>query len=685
MKPLFPQIKGLVHGGDYNPEQWLDRPDILAEDIRLMREAGMNSATLGMFAWSVLEPREGEFNFGWLVEIVDNLYKNGIYTVMGTPTGARPAWLDAAYPEAMRVAPSGMRNHHGVRHNHCMTSPKYREKVEILIRKLAEALGNHPGVILWHISNELGGECWCDLCRAKFTEYLRQRYDNDIEKLNHAWWTAFWSHRYNGFDQIEPPWPNGETSVHGLTLDWKRFTTHSMRDYTRFERDLLRGLTPGIPITTNFMRLYPVLDYHAMADDIDVISWDAYLPWGTDAETPYETAMHAAFDHAMMRGLKPGKPFMLMESTPSHVNWHPFNKLKRPGIHRLSSLHAVAMGSDTVQYFQWRKGRGSAEQYHGAVIDHLGTSDTRTFKEVAEVGSLLCRLAEISGSLPHAETALLFDWDNRWAIQDMNALSRERKQYDETCRAQYEIFHRHGIDMDVISPLADFSAYKVIVAPMLYMLKPGVAQRLRQFVEAGGQLVATYLTGYVNESTLCYLGGFPGDGLRALFGLYTEEIDTLYPTDRNATLLFGAEKPYAITDFCEVVKPEGCEVLGRYRDDFYAGTPVVTRNACGQGHAWYVAARVSDEGMEQIYRGVWEAAGITPAALPEGIEMAVREADGVRYAFYFNWRDAPQQVSIQAGGYDLIAGGPAAPLMLLAPYGLAVVRYGKSEPGYLRA
>ncbi len=677
MKPLFPQIKGLVHGGDYNPEQWLDRPDILAEDIRLMREAGMNSATLGMFSWSALEPREGEFELGWLVEIVDNLYQNGIYTVLGTP-GARPAWLDAAYPEAMRVAPSGVRNHHGVRHNHCMSSPKYREKVEILIRKLVEALGNHPGVILWHISNELGGECWCDLCQQRFVEYLRGKFNNDIGALNKAWWTAFWSHSYNGFEQIEPPWPNGERSVHGLTLEWKRFTSWNMRDYMRFEANLMRSLTPHLPITTNFMRLYAGLDYHAMVDDLDVISWDSYPPWGNDTQTVYETAMDAAFDHAVIRGTKPGKPFMLMESTPSLVNWHPYNKLKRPGIHRLSSLQAVAQGSDTVQYFQWRKGRGSAEQFHGAVMDHLGRSDTRVFADVAEVGSLLRRISEVAGSLPHAKAALLFDWDTRWAIGDMNALSRERLQYDETCRAQYQIFHRRGIEMDVISPTADFSGYSVVVAPMLYMMKPGVADRLKAFVRAGGQLVATYLTGYVDENTLCFLGGFPGDGLGEVFGLYAEEIDTLYPTDRNAVLLDDAAKPLAVRDYCEIVKPQGCQVIGQYCDDFYAGTPAVTRNAYGEGSAWYVAARIDDEGMEEVYKAVWAAAGLAPKTLPKGIELAEREADGCCYTFYFNWLAEPQQVSIHPGGYDLISGGPAAPLLLLPSYGAAVVRYNRA-------
>lgn len=672
--PLFPRLNGLLHGGDYNPEQWLDRPDILEEDVRLMREAGVNSATLGVFSWSVLEPQEGTFQLDWLRSIIDTLYKNGIFTILATPTGARPAWLDEAYPEAMRVAADGRRNHHGVRHNHCMSSPQFRTKAEIIIRKLAAALGDHPGVLLWHISNELGGACFCEHCRARFVEFLRARYENDIERLNHEWWTTFWSHRYNCFEQIEPPLPNGEGSIHGLNLDWKRFVTWNMNDYMMFEANLLRSLTPNVPITTNFMQLYNGLDYHAMADGLDIISWDSYPYWGTDQASLAQTAAETSFEHSVMRGMKPEKPFMLMESVPSQVNWHTFNKLKRPGVHLLSCLQAIACGSDTVQYFQWRKGRGSFEQYHGAVMDHLGHSNTRVFREVAETGAALQKLAQTAGTLHTAETALLFDWDNRWAIADAKILSDSRKLYEDTCRTQHALFSKHGVAMDIISPLADFSRYKVLVAPMLYMLKPGVAARLRAFVQGGGHLVATYLTGYVNENTLCWLGGFPGDGLTELFGLYSEEIDALYPTDTNAAvcshLLSGT---YTIRDYCEVIHTQQAEVLATYGGDFYENTPVLTRNAFGKGAAWYAAARLEDAGMEALYAAVWQQAGIATQPLPAGVEHHCRIGGGARYDFYLNWTREPQRVTSVADGVDLLSGAQTTGCVELAPLGAAVI------------
>ena len=345
-KILFPQIGGFVHGGDYNPEQWLDRPDILEQDVELMKKAGINSASVGIFSWSVLEPQEGKYDFDWLAQIIDRLYENGIYTVLATPSGARPAWLDAKYPEAMRVNQMGMREHHGGRHNHCMSSPVYREKVALIDRKLAEGFGSHPGVIMYHISNEFSGECYCDHCITKFRKYLREKYDNDIEKLNRAWWTFFWSHRYNDFDQIEPPFVHGETSVMGLNLEWKRFTTWNTNDFMKAEADVLHSVTPHIPVTANLMRMFGGLDYRKMAPHMDVVSWDNYPPFHNDWETLEDTAFETAFQHALMRSLKRGVPFMMMESAPGLVNWQNVNKVKRPGIHRLACLQAVACGSE---------------------------------------------------------------------------------------------------------------------------------------------------------------------------------------------------------------------------------------------------------------------------------------------------------------------------------------------------
>ena len=678
---LFPQLGGLLHGGDYNPEQWLDRPDILEEDIRLMKKAGINSATLGVFSWSVYEPAEGEFHFEWLEKIMDRLYENGIYTILATPSGARPAWLDSIYPEAMRVSKQGVRNHHGVRHNHCMSSEKYREKVAVIDRKLAERFGSHPGLLMYHISNEFGGDCYCPKCVKRFQEYLAEKFDHDIEKLNKAWWTTFWSHRYSSFDQVEPPFSNGEGSVMGLNLEWKRFTTWNMNDFMKFERNILREVTPDIPVTANFMTLYNGLDYRKMAGDVDVISWDSYPKFHNDEESFYDTMAENAFHHTVMRSLKKEKPFMLMESAPGYVNWHPYNKMKRPGVHKLACLQAVACGSDTVQYFQWRKSRGSFEQYHGAVLDHLGTDDTRIYKEVSEVGAMLRKTSQAAGTLVKAKTALLFDWDNRWAIRDAKALSEKTKQYETTCMAIWKEFLKLGVEMDVVASDDDLSDYGVVVAPMLYLLQPGTAGNLKEFVKRGGQLLATYFTGYVDKDTLCYLGGFPGDGLSDLFGVISEEIDTLYPSDRNhirftagwESLLSEGADAWEVKDYAEMLRVKDARVLGSYTEDYYQDMAAVTCKEYGEGKAYYVAARVDPKQMRTLFERMLFDAQISVRELAEGVEYHVREGEEGTYEFYLNCQTKAAVVK-GVTGVELETGKEINGELILDAYGTAVIR-----------
>lgn len=632
----------IIHGGDYNPEQWLDRPDILQKDIEYMKQAGINEATLGVFSWSMYEPKEGEFHFEWLTQIMDNLYKNGIYTILATPSGARPFWLDKKYPEVMRVDSMGNRNHHGLRHNHCMTSPKFREKIQILDRKLAEAVGNHPGLLMWHISNEFGGECYCDLCKEKFQNHLREKFHNNIEELNHQWWTTFWSARYGSFEEIEPPYQNGQTAVMGLNLEWKRFTSQNFTDYMNVEIQTVRKYgAKNIPVTTNMMKRFWDIDYRVLAKNLDTVSWDSYPCFHNDYETYTDTMLESAFDHAFIRGLKKGKPFMLMESTPSQVNWMNVNKLKRPGVHKQFAFQAIACGSDTVQYFQFRKSRGAAEQYHGAVIDHIGTNDTRVFKEIASIGQMLEKISSVEGSIPDNKAAVLFDWENWWAIEGAGGFSRHSKKYDITCMNYWKKLKSYDVDADVISAQDSFDDYKLIIAPMLFIIRPEVTERLKSFVEKGGVLLGTYISGYINENCLCYEGGFPGAGLSDLFGITNEEIDNLYPSDRNeADIQIGTKKEkWIISDFAEILRINDAEVLGKYTQDFYKGNAVLTVKKTGKGKAYYQAARCDYSKMDLFFETLLHDAQINFKKLPEGLEHHRRIGNNKVFDFYLNTSD----------------------------------------------
>lgn len=660
---LFPQVGAFLHGGDYNPDQWLDRPDILAKDIELMKEAGINCVTLGVFAWATYEPTEGDFHFDWLEEIMDNLYKNGIYTILATPSGARPAWLDEKYPSAMRVDDMGIRARHGGRHNHCMTSPEYRKKVEILDTKLAERFSNHPGLLMWHISNELGGYCFCDSCKKEFQNWLKVRYENNIENLNHAWWTYFWSHRFNNFDQVDPPYKNGESCVMGLNLDWKRYTTWAATDFMNFEIDILRKTNPKIPVTTNLMYLFWDYDYHELTKNLDVVSWDSYPEFHNDHESLSDTFADNAFNHAVYRSMKKDKPFMLMESVPGAVNWHETNKYKRPGIHKLFSLQAVGSGSDSVLYFQIRKSRGSSEQHHGAVIDHMGTNETRTFKSVAAIGDDLSKLSKVTGSLVKSRVAIIYDWDNRWAVDDARILAQETKKFERVCMDIYKELLHLGIDADIISSDYDFDSYDVIFAPMLYLLHDGMGDKLKAFVLRGGQLLSTYFTGYVDKNTLAYLGGFPGDGLSDLFGVISEEMDALYPSDENhmsftdaGTKIYDSSRLDSIRvyEYQELLRLKGAKVLAEYTEDYLKGTPAMTVNECGNGKAYYVAARTAISDLEPVIVKMLSDANIDYRVFPCGVEYHKRVSDEGTFEFFMNMTDV--SVSIDGvTGVDMLS------------------------------
>jgi beta-galactosidase len=693
--PISPKLPRIWHGGDYNPDQWLHDPRVLSEDLRMMKLAGCNAMTLAVFAWAALEPSEGKYELDWLAEIMDRLYANGIFTVLSTPSGARPAWMAEKYPEVLRVGPDMRRNLFGGRHNHCISSPVYREKAAALNARMAERFARHPGMLLWHLSNELSGECHCDLCQEGFRAWLQKKYHNDLSALNRTWWTAFWSHTFSDWSQIRSPSPLGECGIHGQNLDWRRYVTDQTVDFMKWEIAALRRVAPELPVTTNLMGTYGGLDYWKLVPHLDAVSWDSYPcwhgvgplthPWASwDPEgRDWRLAADYGFIHDLMRSLKGGKPFLLMESVPSATSWPPASKLKRPGMHMASSLQAVAHGADTVQYFQWRKGRGGPEKFHGAVVDHAGHEHTRVFSDVAKLGEALSKLDGVVGTTVPSEAAILFDWENRWALEDAQGpLNDGRKHYERTCKDHYYPFWSMGIAVDVINEDSDFSPYRLIVAPMLYMVRSGVAERLEAFVERGGTLVGTYWSGIADENDLCFLGGFPGP-LRRLFGVWAEEIDALYPAERNAITmepanLLGLRGSYEARDLCELVHLEGAQVLAHYERDFYAGMPALAVNRFGKGAAYYMASRCNDSFLDSFYDLLTRALGISralPERPPEGVSARVRRDERNLFLFLINFKPTDQRVSLGVGKWtDVLSGADSSPVIPLGPYGVAVLR-----------
>lgn len=600
-KPLFDNLDFMLHGADYNPDQWIDSPEILIKDINMMKEAKCNIMSVGIFSWSALEPHEGVYIFEWLDNVINSLYDNGISVFLATPSGARPAWMSQKYPEVLRVSNNRVNALHGGRHNHCLTSPIYRNKVKKINQLLSERYSNHPAIVGWHVSNEYGGECHCELCQQAFRGWLQERY-NSLDLLNKTWWTSFWSHTFTDWNQIESPSIIGEHQLHGLNLDWRRFVTDQVKDFCIQEIAPLKKNNPSLPVTTNFMRYFYDYDYWKLSEPLDFISWDSYPVW--HSKDDIFTAAYTAMFHDLMRTLKKGKPFILMESTPSVTNWHPVCKLKRPGMHILSSLQAIAHGADSVQYFQWRKSRGSSEKFHGAVVDHVGHLNTRVGKEVTALGKILAKLNIVTGSRIKSDVAIIYDWENRWAMEDALGPRNLGLDYDNTVVEHYKPFWQRGVSVDIINSECDFTPYRLIVVPMLYMVRPGVSEHLHEFVKQGGRIIVTYWSGIVNENDLCYLNGFPGP-LRPLLGIWAEEIDSLADEEFNEIIglennSLGLSDGYKVKHLCEIIHLEGAEALAVYGVDFYKGSPAVTVNKFGEGLAYYIASR-NDESFHQDF------------------------------------------------------------------------------------
>lgn len=655
-------MKKLIYGGDYYPEQWLDQPDILKQDIEMMKEAKINAVSIGVFAWSMLEPREREYHLDWLEERINELYKNGISSILATPSGARPKWLAQKYPEVLRVGENRVRNLFGERHNHCYTSPVYREKTSLMNKKLAERFAGHPAVIMWHVSNEYGGECHCPLCQQAFRGWLEKRYGS-IDNLNKAWWTNFWSHTYTSFDEVESPSSIGEKSVHGLNLDWKRFVSDQTIDFMKQEIQALRSAGAAQPVTTNMMYNYSGINYGKMAEFVDIISWDTYPLW--HKQENIRIAMDNGMQHDYMRSLK-HKPFLLMESCPSAPNWQGVSKLKKPGTLMNASLQTIAHGGDSVQYFQIRQSRGSFEKFHGAVIDHYGGKDTRVFSEICAVGDTMDQLSELAGTYVRTQAGLIYDVENRWAMEDARGPRNDGLYYHETVLKHYQALKKCGLNVDVIDMDQALDSYQVVAAPMLYLFRSGIEEKLKDFVERGGILIMTYWSGIVDESDLCYLGGTP-HGLMDVLGLRSEEIDGLYDWEKNQAVpvkdnALGIEKTYSCKNLCDLVRLDGASALMEYQDDFYAGKPVLTVNDYGKGKAYYVCADMEEDFYIDICKKICGREKITGLAgqIPDGVEVNSRESEDWTYLFVQNYGDEPVKMEFPQELQVLVGDGSGA-------------------------
>lgn len=645
----------MLYGGDYNPEQW--GREVWEEDMRLMAQAHINIVTLNVFSWASLQPDEDTYDFARLDEIMQLVRANGMKVCLATSTGAHPAWMAKRHPDILRTEKDGRKRKFGGRHNSCPNSPTYRKYAPRLAQKLAEHYRDYDNIVAWHVSNEYGGACYCDECQKAFRVWLKKKYGT-IEEVNRSYNTAFWGHTFYDWDEIVLPDLQSEhfmdevtgmerTMFQGISLDYMRFNSDSILDCFRLEYDAIKKFTPDLPVTTNLMTAYKGLDYQKWAKSMDFVSWDNYP---SAADSPDQIA----FYHDLMRGLDGQKPFVLMEQAPSVTNWQQFAKLKRPGEMRLMSYQAVAHGADAIQFFQIRRSIGACEKYHSAVIDHVGTADTRVFREVTKLGEELEKIGGLflDGKTP-AKTAILFDWDNWWAVEYSSGPS-VRLKYLDAVLDYYKAAYALNVPVDIISTDHSLEPYQVVIAPLLYMVKRGYEEKLKDYVRQGGNFVTSYFSGIVDEHDLVDCGGYPGR-LRELLGVWVEESDALPFGEQNAITYSGTRYPADL--MCDLMHLEGAQALANYEEDFYAGTPAVTVNKYGLGKAYYVGTH-SDEMFYQTWmRELFAQTGISPIQhTPAGVEAAVRENAGGRYLFLLNHTAEEKTVVLVESYKDLLNG-----------------------------
>ena len=490
----------MLYGADYNPDQWPE--DVWDEDVRLMREAGVNIVSLGIFAWSRIQPTEDVWDFDWLDRVIEKLHAGGIQVNLATATASPPPWVSSRYPETLPADESGASYWPGSRQHFAPSSPTYRRLAGELVRRIAERYAQHPAVVMWHVGNEFGCHLpmdFSDAARDAYRAWLRERYAT-IDALNEAWGTNFWSQRYAAFGEIFPPRLAPYSHNPSSMLDFRRFTSDMLLECYLMERGILLEAGATQPITTNFMGPFKPADYSVWAQHMDVIADDCY----PDPTNPHRVR-DAAFQRDLVRSLKPGVPWLLWEQATDAVNWRPANPGKKPGALMAETAQSIARGADGIMFFQWRQSRSGSEKFHSAMLPHAGTR-TRTWDAVTDLGARLAALPELPPPGRDARVALIFDWESWWAAEERDHPTEV--DYLALSLEWYGALHKRGIMVDIVAPERVDDGYDLAIAPALYLLRDEGAASLVRFVEGGGTLLAGPFTDVVDEHDQFRSGGF---------------------------------------------------------------------------------------------------------------------------------------------------------------------------------
>ena len=640
-QPLAGQQERIWYGGDYNPDQWPE--EVWDDDVRLMKKAGVNLVSVGIFSWAKIETSEGVYDFDWLDRIIDKLGEAGVAVDLASATASPPMWLTQAHPEVLWKDYRGDVCQPGARQHWRPTSPVFREYALKLCRAMAEHYKGNPYVVAWHVSNEYGCHNRFDYsedAEHAFQQWCEERYGT-IDAVNDAWGTAFWAQRMNDFSEIVPPRFIGDGNFMnpGKLLDFKRFSSDALKAFYIAERDTLAEITPDLPLTTNFMvsASGSVLDYDDWGDEVDFVSNDHYF-------IPGEAHLdELAFSASLVDGIARKDPWFLMEHSTSAVNWREINYRKEPGQLVRDSLAHVAMGADAVCYFQWRQSKAGAEKFHSAMVPHAG-EDSAVFRDVCELGADLNKLSDegILGSrLAKSRVAVVFDYESEWATEHTATPTQHVHHVDEPL-AWFRALADQGVTADVVPVRGAWDDYEMVVLPSVYLLSEETTRRVRDYVVGGGRLVVTYYTGISDEKDHVWLGGYPGS-IRDVVGVRVEEFMPMGNDFTGVPDHLDLSNGAVAHDIADVIGSvdESATVLATFKDDPWTGmdgVPAIVAHTFGEGRSVYVGARLGRDGIALSLPEILDSLGMAEAGGNDGRVLHVERegADGSRFVFSFN-------------------------------------------------
>jgi len=595
----------LYFGGDYNPEQW--PKEVWKNDIELMQKANVNLVSLGIFSWANIEISDGNYQFGWLDQIMDLLHEGGISVDLATATASPPAWLSAAHPEILPVNFDGIRLEFGGRQAYCAASKVYQQKAAALTEQIAKRYAKHPAVVMWHVNNEYGCHapyCYCDASKAAFVQWLQKKYAS-LDELNASWGTDFWSQRYRNWDDIPAPkrTPDGTHPNPGAQIDFRRFSSEITLELFKTERDIIKKYDSVNPVTTNFMSMKGThaMDYFAWAKEVDFVSTDHYL-----AQHDIENHIDLAQMADLTRGFADGKQWLLMEHSSSAVNWQPRNYAKTPGQEKRNAMSFVARGSQGAMYFQWRQSQAGSERFHSAMVPH-GGENTRVYREVAELGKLLSDHPELSKhATDKAEVAIVFDYEQFWAMMQAN-LPTEDLSYPDTVAAWYRALYKEGIQADFVPANVDAATladYKLVLMPMVHMLSDAEEQVFTSYAQNGGNLVVGYFSNIADRTLRVKLGGYGGSLVKDVIGLYVEEF---YPLRESTVKLSNG---FEAKLWAELSALNGAEVVAEFSSGQAQGQAAIVKRNLGASTAWYQGTELTDDSQRKFFSDIAKQLGL---------------------------------------------------------------------------